>query len=122
MTRTFTCIICPNGCEISVSAEGGKLKTCTGALCPRGVEYVTQEIEEPKRNIATSVKVENGELPLVSVRLSAPIPRERIFDVMEEIKKRSVEAPVVSGQLLIPNVLSLGSDVIATKTVARRKD
>lgn len=117
MIRKFTCIICPNGCEISVSVENGKLQKWEGASCPRGVEYVTQEIEEPKRNIATSVRVENGELPLVSVRLSEPIPKEKIFDVMDEIKKLRLTAPVFSGQILIPDVLSLKSDVIATKTI-----
>lgn len=53
MMREFTCIICPNGCEIQV-----RQSSITGAACPRGEEYVRQELTDPRRNIATSVLVE----------------------------------------------------------------
>lgn len=69
------------------------------------------------RNIASSVLVKGGVLPLTSVRLSAPIPKTMIFPVMEEIKKLTVCAPVAEGQIVIENVLGLGSDVIVTKDV-----
>lgn len=39
---------------------------------------------------------------------------------MEEIRKCQVKAPVRAGTVLIPNVLGLGADVIATKTVEKR--
>ena len=112
MLRTFTCILCPQGCEIQV-----ELQEETAA--PRGAAYVTQEIEAPVRNIATSVLVEGGELPLASVRLTRPAPRERLFDVMGAIKKVKVAAPVREGTVVINDVLGLGSDVIVTKTVER---
>ena len=77
MTREFTCIICPNGCEISADYEiqadqSVVIRSLEGATCKRGAEYVKQELTDPKRNIATSVLVEGGELPLASVRLTAP--------------------------------------------------
>ena len=83
MTREFTCIICPNGCEISADYEiqadqSVVIRSLEGATCKRGAEYVKQELTDPKRNIATSVLVEGGELPLASVRLTAPIPKARI--------------------------------------------
>lgn len=118
MKKTFTCIICPNGCEIETEFEARNIKTVTGAACKRGEEYVKQELTDPQRNIATSVLVAGGELPLVSVRLSRMIPKEKIFAVMEEIKKVRLTAPVHSGQVVLKNVLGLGSDVIATKNVA----
>ena len=69
------------------------------------------------RNIATSILVEGGELPLASVRLSAPIPKAKIFDVMNEIRKVKRTAPVHEGEVVIENVLGLGSNVIVTRTV-----
>ena len=83
MTREFTCIVCPNGCRITVeyeipAAAGSSapvIRSISGNLCPRGIGYVTQELTDPRRTIATSVLVEGGELPLASVRLTAPIPR-----------------------------------------------
>ena len=89
----------------------------SGNRCPRGAEYVIQEIENPMRNIATSILVEGGELPLASVRLTRPVPREKLFAVMEEIKTVKVSAPVREGEIVISDVLGLGSDVMVTKTV-----
>lgn len=117
MLKKYTCIICPNGCEISAQIEDDKIQSLQGALCKRGEEYVRQELTAPMRNIASSVLVKNGELPLVSVRLTHPIPKDRIFDAMREIKKIQLEAPVNAGQVVIHNLLNLDTDVIATKRV-----
>lgn len=121
MPEQLTCILCPNGCDLIIEAEGKKLCSIEGNLCKRGIDYATQELTHPVRNIATSVLVTNGTLPLCSVRLTNPIPKEKIFDVMQEIKKRSLEAPVSIGQVIIPNVLGLQSDVIATKPIPKPK-
>lgn len=120
MNREFICVLCPNGCEITVGLDSANtILSIEGASCQRGGEYVQQELYAPQRNIATSVKVEGGNMPLVSVRLTGAIPKDRIFDVMAEIKKVKLAAPVSIGQVLIKNVLGLGRDVIATKQVSR---
>lgn len=96
-----------------------RIEQIAGNRCLRGAAYVTQEIEAPMRNIATSILVEGGELPLASVRLTRPVPRKRLSDVMEAIKKIKVSAPIQAGTIVIPDVLGLGSDVIVTKTVEK---
>ena len=115
MKQVFTCIICPNSCEIEVSEEG-----ITGALCRRGVQYVQQELTDPRRNIATTVAVQGGAEPLVSVRLTAPIPKARIMEAAEAIHALQTEAPVKAGTVLAHDLLGLGADVIATKSVEKR--
>jgi CxxC motif-containing protein len=65
-----------------------------------------------------SVQIEGGALPLVSVRLSKHISKDKIFAVMAVIKKTRLQAPVCIGQVAIANVLGLGCDVIVTKHVA----
>lgn len=118
MLKEFTCIVCPNGCDIEVTvAADGTIVSIAGAGCQGGVNYVKQEITDPHRTFASSVPVTGGELPLASVRLNRPVPKNRIFDVMEEIRKISLTAPVHSGDMVIHNVLGLNSDVIATKDV-----
>ena len=146
MRKTITCIICPNGCLLSadVSEPGTDAPVTgtenprsidstvtgtgcprvidspvTGAGCPRGEAYFIQEITNPRKTLASSVLVTDGELPLCSVRLTEPIPIARISDVMKEIRKMKVEAPLESGTVLIRDVLGLGSDVITTKTIRR---
>lgn len=117
MLKEYTCIICPTGCDIIAEVKDGEVLSIDGAKCKRGHEYVNQELTNPYRNIASSILLEDGMLPLVSVRLSKPIPKAKIFDVMKVIKKTRLKAPVSVGQVAIPNVLGLDSDVIVTKNV-----
>ena len=56
MKKIFTCIICPNGCEIEVELDKDKIVNIEGATCKKGKEYVNQELTNPKRNISSSVK------------------------------------------------------------------
>lgn len=118
MTRTMICILCPNSCEISAEVRDGQLLGCTGNQCPKGEDYVRQELLAPMRNIATSVEVRGGDLPLCSVRLTAPIPKARIFDAVEAIHRCRLTAPVAAGQVVLSDLLGLGVDVIATRDIA----
>ena len=117
MLKEFTCIVCPNGCNIIAEIEDGKILSLEDATCKRGNEYVNQELTNPCRTIASSILLEDGALPLVSVRLTKPVPKDTIFEVMEVIKKARLKAPVHVGQVAIENVLGLESDVIVTKNV-----
>ena len=119
-TRDFTCIVCPKSCLITAEyEENGEIREIRGNSCKRGEDYVRQELTDPRRTIASSCRLEGGELPLVSVRLNRPVPKARIMDVMEEIRKVELKAPVTMGDVVIADVLGLGSDVIATKTVGK---
>jgi CxxC motif-containing protein len=102
--------------------SGGKTgpEKCNGKPVPPGCGICSTGTAGSKRTIASSVLVEGGDLPLVSVRTRGTIPKEQIFPVMEEIRKCQVKAPIRAGTVLIPNVLGLGADVIATKTVEKR--
>ena len=48
MLKKYTCIICPNGCEIEAEVLDGEIKSVSGFTCKRGEEYVRQEILAPK--------------------------------------------------------------------------
>lgn len=117
MKKQYTCIICPNGCEIEAEIADGKICSITGQLCSKGEQYVRQELTAPRRTIASSVLVKNGVLPLASVRLTAPIPKDMIFSVMDEIRKVTLEAPVQAGTIVLHHVCGLESDVMVTKSV-----
>ena len=49
MKKQFTCIVCPNGCEIEAEVENGQVISVTGHTCPRGEQYVRQELTAPRR-------------------------------------------------------------------------
>lgn len=117
MKKRFMCIICPNGCEIEAEFDEKGIQKLEGNLCEKGEEYVRKEILSPERGLTTSVRVRNGSLPLVSVKTSKPIPKERVMDAMEEVAKLKVPAPVKVGDILLEDILGTGADLVATKNV-----
>lgn len=119
--RTFTCIVCPNGCTIETKCESGKEIEVSGNKCKRGKEYVLQELTDPRRTIATTVRITGAALPLCSVRLNRAVPKKDIFRVMDEIDKVQLTAPVKIGQVVVENVCGLGADVIVTKNMDAAK-
>lgn len=115
--REIVCVSCPVGCRIKVRIENGQLERLEGNRCPRGEEYARQEALEPRRVLPTSVKVVGGTAPLVSVRTDRPVPKERLEELMAEIKRLAVEAPVEIGQVIARDLLGTGSHLIATRSV-----
>lgn len=115
--RNFICIVCPNGCAIETKSEPGKEIEVTGQKCKRGKEYALQELTDPRRTIATTVRISGAALPLCSVRLDRAIPKKEIFNVMEAINKVQLQAPVKIHDVVIHNVCGLDVDVIVTKTM-----
>ncbi len=113
MSRRLVCIICPAGCVIEIDDQGN----IRGAKCDRGVAYAKEEMEMPKRGLTTTMRVVGGEIPLVSVKTSAPIPKKLLFEAMDIIAEREARAPVGIGDLLIKDIAGTGSDIIATKNV-----
>jgi len=120
MKKKFICIICPNGSELEVRYSEKGSERVSGSLCGRGLDYVKKELFSPERSVTSSVEVRNGSLPLVSVKTSKPIPKEKIFAVMDEIAGIEVEAPIRIGDVIVKDVLGTGADIIATKNVDKR--
>ena len=120
MTRVYTCILCPNSCEITAEYEGKTVLSTKGNKCDKGREYVTQELTEPKRTVTSSVLVAGGNRPLVSVRLAEAIPRELIFPLMEQLQKIVLNAPVEPGQVVMERVYGTTADLITTSRVEKQ--
>jgi len=114
MKRELTCVACPLGCQITVEYEGNEVFSVTGNTCKRGDAYARTEIVNPTRSLATTVKVEGGVHPVVPVKSNKPVPKSRMFECMKVINGFSVKAPVKIGQVLIPDILGTGADIVAT--------
>lgn len=120
--KELICIVCPNGCLLEAELEEGeeiRIKEITGHLCDKGPAWAEQELLNPMRTIASNIAVDQGDLPLVSVRTDSPIPLGSIFEVMKEIKKARVRAPVRIGDRLIERPAGLPCNIIATRNVHR---
>jgi CxxC motif-containing protein len=114
MEKRITCITCPLGCEISVIGEGAEIQSMSGQGCKRGEEYARNEFIHPLRILTSTVKVSGSTVPLAAIRTSKPIPKELLFPGMEEIRKLRTEAPVKRGEILLPNILGTGADIVVT--------
>lgn len=117
--ETITCICCPVGCQISVTKENGEWKI-TGNRCPKGEKYVRDEMTHPTRMVTSMVEVQNGEIPVVSVKTKDTIPKGKIEECIEALKGITLTAPVEIGEIVLENVADTGISVIATKSVAEK--
>ena len=115
MIKKMTCIECPKGCRLTVDVQDGKVVKVTDNECPKSEKYAISEIENPARILTSSVLGLGLGLKMIPVRTDKPIPKSRIFDAMEEVKKIRVIAPLKSGDIIVENFLSLGVNLIATR-------
>lgn len=79
--------------------------------------YAAEELLNPVRTLTTTIRVSNGVIPLISVKTDKPIPKEKLFKVMDTISEFEVNAPVKIGDVLIGNVGGLDANIVATKNV-----
>ena len=112
--NAIVCIVCPKGCVMKVDREEDGTITVTGNSCPRGEAFALQELTAPKRTICSTVRTAFPDTPVLPVRVSTDIPKDRIFDVMNAINDVCVTTPVKRGDVLIRDVLGTGADVIVT--------
>ena len=111
--KEIICITCPKGCHLKVDEE---TYAVTGNSCPRGAVYGANELRNPVRVVTSTVVVEGPQRRL-PVKTDRPIPKGKMFEVMDEIAKVRVTAPVSVGQILIANVAGTGGNVVATKAL-----
>ena len=115
--RILTCIGCPLGCLVTVEMENGEVVSVTGNTCKRGDDYVRKEVTMPTRIVTSTVRVNGGCAPTVSVKTKADIPKNKIFDIVRELKDVEINAPIAVGDIVLKNVAGTGVDVVATKAV-----
>lgn len=115
MEQSITCINCPMGCRMTVQmSQEGRVLSVSGNTCPRGEKYAVQECTMPVRMITAVIPVEGSPVPL-SVKTAAPVPKALIRQVMDTLGGVHVSLPVRAGQVIVPDILHTGSDIIATR-------
>ncbi|HAZ06363.1 MAG TPA: molybdopterin oxidoreductase [Acetobacterium sp.] len=117
MKKEMTCIVCPIGCQMTIEEKADGTYEVTGNTCKRGPKYAINEMTNPTRVIPTTVVIKNAMLPRLPVKTAEPIPKGQIFDAMAAINQVVVEAPVKTGDVVIKDLLGLGNDVVATRTM-----
>ncbi len=119
----LTCIICPIGClmEVTLEKNGDVLNVIEvkDNTCPRGEEYAKKELINPTRTLTTTIAVSHGESPLVPVKTDGEVPKDRLMNCMEVIRRQNIKAPIKRGDVLVRDILGCGVNVIACADVGK---
>lgn len=119
-TKHLTCIICPMGCQLDVTIPtptDPTSFTVTGNTCPRGDAYARKELTTPERTLTCTVAVIGGSRPLVSAKTNGEVPKEKLLDCMQTIKRLTVTAPIHTGDVLVHDLLETGVNLVAGETI-----
>lgn len=114
MKYELTCINCPMGCTISAQYDGVEVSDIEGYTCKRGMEYAKTEITAPVRTVTALAQVYGTSEP-VSVKTAMPVDKNRVQDVVNEIKKTVNIRPIHIGDVIVYDVCGTGVNVIATE-------
>ena len=119
MKKEFICIVCPNSCRIRVEYDDQEIKSMKGVQCEKGREFVINEIKNPLRIFTGSVQCVDGDYLLTSVKTTNPIPKKYMKEIGKKTHQIKVKAPVEIGQVIIPQVMGIEADLVATRKVRK---
>ncbi len=124
-TLQFNCTTCPSECLLTVEVERSvdgtvvEVRSVTGNSCPRGDKFAHQELTCPMRVLTTTVAVSGGDEALLPVRTAEAIPLELHAQAMDLIRDLVVKAPIRMSDVVLPNLLDTGTDLIASMDIER---
>ena len=123
MKKIFTCVVCPIGCELTVEYDENNLSPdnvkVSGNTCPRGEKYAKTEMISPERTLTSTVKTNSAELAMLPVKTSAPIPKGKMFEAMEQLNKITVSVPIKAGDVIVSDFVTNGINLVACRTVKK---
>lgn len=117
----YVCINCPLSCPLELIEEDGVVLEVNGNDCKVGARYAEEEFKAPRRVVTTTVKARGGALPLLPVRSESPIPKRRIAEAVAALSGLTVDAPVRNGQVIYPDILGTGVDVISSRDLEEHR-
>lgn len=112
------CVTCPKGCTLLVNRDGQTVISVENG-CKRGHEYARQELVDPRRMVASSVRLKGGLHPLLPVYTSAPFPKPRIPELLTLLRQVEVSTPISLDQVILENVLDTGINIHASRQMMK---
>jgi len=108
------CVACPKGCQLTIDRDGDKVLVSNQG-CKRGVEYAIGEVKDPRRMVATTVRIEGGMHPLLPVYTAHPFPKGKIMELLAFLRGVKIKAPVKEGDILVKDALDTGIAIVASR-------
>jgi CxxC motif-containing protein len=114
MKKEIICTVCPMGCRMTVTGKGDRIDSVEGNGCKRGFTYAQTEFAHPVRILTSTVKTGDPAAPLMPVRSSQPVPKEKMTEIMAAIREVRLSQPVRRYDVILPDVCGTGIDIVAT--------
>jgi len=115
----YLCIGCPLGCRLEVEDHGHGSVEVRGQSCKKGEVFGRQEHVDPRRVVTTTVAVRGGIYPRLPVKTRGEVPKGVVVELCRLLHTLEFEAPVMLGQVIAPDVLGTGVDVVASRDLPR---
>ena len=113
--ETIICIACPLGCRTALRIDDlGEVVEVSGYKCKEGRRYVLEEFHNPIRIFTATVVTENSSRRLLPVRTNRPILKAKLQEAVFSLVPLRVSPPVRVGEVLLPNFLNTGADLVAS--------
>jgi CxxC motif-containing protein len=62
--------------------------------------------------LTSLVKAKDYKTPVIPVKTSVPIPKGKLFQVMDIIRTIEAEPPYAIGKVIVQNILGTGSNIV----------
>ncbi|MEA3222475.1 MAG: DUF1667 domain-containing protein [Thermodesulfobacteriota bacterium] len=112
------CVGCPMGCEVTlVINEKKEVEKVSGNKCKEGHKYAIEEYKNPVRILTATVLTQDSSQPLLPVRTDSPILKTKLKKAMQVLVKVRAKPPLKTGDILIPNILGTGADLVTSSNL-----
>ena len=124
--KELVCIGCPLGCSLKVTIQDDSTMEVTGNTCPRGADYARKELTDPRRIVTSSVPVEGGHLPCVSVKTESDIPKidkiEKLITTLRDVLTQStVDGCIVIESHDVDELIKLYNKIVVDDHIVKLK-
>ncbi|MCD6302357.1 MAG: DUF1667 domain-containing protein [Anaerolineae bacterium] len=120
--RDLICVTCPVGCTLKVILDGDEIVEVRDAGCRRGEAFARKELTDPRRMLASTVRVAGGLYPLVPVRSSEPLPKALLLPTARLLREVVLRAPVAEHQIVLKDVLDSGVSIVTSRAMPVSRD
>jgi len=111
--KQITCINCPLGCRIKIDSLNNELNI-SGNKCQKGFDFAKAEMTFPVRSLTTTVKTVFENIPVLPVKTSGEVPKEKIPDIMQILSEVIIDNEINIGDVIINNIFGTGCNIVAS--------
>jgi CxxC motif-containing protein len=108
------CVGCPMGCLVNLTIDNGVITAIEGNRCKQGEKYANEEYRNPVRTLTTTLLTQGSSQPLLPVRTSKPVHRQKMLSIVTALAGVKVKPPVRIGEVVVSQPEGVIVDIIAT--------